>query len=385
MSYSSGFQWKQKFGVWIPRCWKAFNRWRKKYWLTRTLILLALFSPILYESVANPRLILKLVRIACDAIISSSEPQLAHNTAKYYQRREIKTIQILMLAKIDENRNGILDDNELPTAVELEVNPDIIQARVVDVKLDEIITAARKMDLGISIPSAVRIRKEAWFAAAGETKEIFDIQRRKINAYFDESYSSINYGKWETWKSGFVNFFDSLQYNLANLSAVISMWIPWFLLVFIFSLSIQGFFEPDTSKAKISFALIPASVFILISHKKTSFSVDQILFSIAFLSMSFIVGKVAVWMNKKYRFDFPISLSLLIITAVLTVVLPLFGFNPVFNFDKNDFFGMASYFFTCSLNKTTLINSFIILLFIALGFALAYGLSRMRTMRSENT
>jgi hypothetical protein len=380
MSESSGFQWKQKFSIWIPKGWKAFNKWRKKYWLTRIMILLAIFFPVIYTSIFDYHLIQRLVRIACDAVLASSEPQLTDSTTKYYVRREIKILQTLMLAKIDENRNRVLEDNERQTAIESNINPDILLAKVVDVNLDDVVVNARKLDVGLAVPSAKQIRYECWYKAVGGTEPIFEEDHKKINDLFRDNYKFPDYKKFSTWRKG-INFFcDTMLGFISISSAILIMWFLWLFLIFVFTMFIQSLFGIVSERIGALIALFPSTIMSWFAYDKT----DPLFSSLnvcGFISLSCIAGCWAIRLGKKYRIDFRISLSL---TGVVILLIYLLFSSCV----PPDIENLSFVLIKMGLGQWTplaelIIQVILLSIFTFMGLGLIYLLSKIRINRQK--
>lgn len=209
--------------------WTYFNGWRKKYWLTRTLIILLLFLPILYEKFRGHPIVCDLVKYACEAIISNNVPQCEYTLCKYYKIVEIKRLQTSIIVYADKNQNGVLDADEIALLKSKGCNTDEIQKSVLNADMDKLADDAGRLGLLPPAYSTTQIRKNAFNAAHSETEfafkpltdEIFDLIERmnwfyprltekQINdlkiCYTEkelrESPVVPNYCSWATWRMG---------------------------------------------------------------------------------------------------------------------------------------------------------------------------------------
>lgn len=179
----------RKLGKYLKIGWTYFNGWRKKYWLTRTLIILLIFTPILYEKLRGHLIICDLVKIACDSIFYGSIPQSENALCRYYKIVEIKRLQTSIIVYADKNQNGILDADEIEFLKSKGCNTEEIQKSVINADMDKLADDAGKLGLLPPAYSTTQIRKNAFNASHSETEFTF-------NPLKDEVYDLIERMNW---------------------------------------------------------------------------------------------------------------------------------------------------------------------------------------------
>ena len=177
------------FGKYMKVAWTYFNGWRKKYWLTRTLIILLIFTPILYEKLRGHLIICDLVKIACDSIFYGSIPQSENALCRYYKIVEIKRLQTSIIVYADKNQNGILDRDEMELLKSRGCNTEEIQKSVIKANMDKLADDAGRLGLLPPAYSTTQIRRNAFNAANSETEFAF-------NPLKDEVYDLIERMNW---------------------------------------------------------------------------------------------------------------------------------------------------------------------------------------------
>lgn len=137
-----------------------------------------------------------------------------------------------LVAKIDKDEDGVLNDSERERAIALGLDPDQLFAKPFRYDLDEIVVAAQRAGLVSPSYTARAIRNEAWRAAQAETEEIMAPER-------DKTYSMIawyrvpNYLEWATWQHGAKKLFVHVRYSLFFLIGNPSHWVPFFMCVYL--------------------------------------------------------------------------------------------------------------------------------------------------------
>ena len=395
LSKLSDNPWVRIFGGWVSKGWKAFNRWRKRYWLTRTIILLVIFYPCIVDVVVRPPTMVRLVRIACDAILAGGEPQVTHQLTQYYKAREIHNLQSLARAEIDTDGNQKLDAAEQEAALALGVNPTVIEARTVDVDLNEIVATASKLDIAIRTPSARTIRREAFFKALGETELMFAGHHEKIDSLLRSADSFPDRWKLSGWRQSSSEFFYMLFDRLIRFSAILLVWLPWLFVFFLFTLSAQNLLRISSERVGALVALVPALISLgaflnsalVVTHNLPFGSTwtdvlnsREVLayyvpYGIPFASVSCITGCWAIRFGKKTGLDYRIGLLLALVIAFVLAVVRLspvqarWGFWPP---TRARLFGWHGFI------GTALIQWALLCVFAGLGFAVTYFLSRIR-------
>jgi hypothetical protein len=220
-----------KFGKYLKVAWTYFNGWRKKYWLTRTLIILLIFSPILYEKLRGHLIICDLVKIACDSIFYGSIPKAENALCKYYKIVEIKRLQTSIIVYADINQNGTLDVAEIEFLKSKGCNTEEIQKMAINADMDKLADDAGRIGLLPPAYSTTQIRRNAFNAAHSETEfafnpmkdEVYDLigrmnwlypkltekQMNELKLNSSEGYGfkgspiTPDLSSWKTWTNGF--------------------------------------------------------------------------------------------------------------------------------------------------------------------------------------
>ena len=272
----------------LKKIWNGFNWWRKRYCFTRVLILLILFSPLIYERFSGSWIICDLVKIACDGIFISSIPQSENALCKFYKFKEKKRLQFAIIGYADKNRNKILDSEEIVLLRQKGCDIDAIQAGPMNLNLNKLAKNASLLDLLPPGYSTTGIRQEAFFAAHAEndfiykplTNEVYDLIDRQ-NWFFPkftekqmdilrQNYSEEqlsngtvipNYTTWGTWKNGI----DIFYYNIISFFSPLSAIISWFFISVMISLFIVLSVKKHARNISISACLVFLAVILCIT------------------------------------------------------------------------------------------------------------------------
>ncbi len=293
--------------------WTYFNGWRKKYWFTRTLVILLLFSPLLYERCRGHLIICDLVRIACDAILADTVPQYENALCKYYKILEIKRLQITIVVFADKNQNGILDADEIEFLKSKGCDTEEIQESVTKANMDKLAENAGKLGLLPPAYSTTQIRKNAFYAAHSETEfelkplidEVYDLidrmncffpkftekQMNELNTSFAEEFTQkpfvIDFYSWPTWRNGLLSFICEFTSILGPLIAT-ALW-------FSISMMIGLFFAIIFKRYKKFMSIIASLLFLFLllylrHNIPRSLSNNSILYHIFALAIFSIVA-----------------------------------------------------------------------------------------------
>lgn len=190
--------------------WAGFNRWRKRYWLTRVVILCLLFAPTIGPFLARRDMLVELVRIACRAIQLAGEPSHVHALERYYRSEEVYRLQMALRREIDADRNGTIDSAEEARALAAGLDLNQLNERAFRADLEHLAQAAKRLELVPASYSAREVRRRARHSAVAESRRILEPYHKKIEAAFNEYYSWPDYTKWSTWKRGISMFFSGL-------------------------------------------------------------------------------------------------------------------------------------------------------------------------------
>jgi len=191
---------------WPRRAWRVFNRWRKRYWLFRALIVLALFTPVWINLADGEPLVQDLVRMACRAIVVRSEPGVTYELTRYHRAREAHHLQKLLKAHLDRDGNGRLSEDEKQRASQLGLPLEELKKKCVNADLFHLVPAARRAGILGQSTTASQLMGYAIDTATAETEAHAAPYRKAIHRRLEAYLSPPDYGKWETWEGGPLNF-----------------------------------------------------------------------------------------------------------------------------------------------------------------------------------
>ncbi|MHC5033891.1 MAG: hypothetical protein ACYTFZ_02490 [Planctomycetota bacterium] len=197
--------------TWWRGAWRGFNRWRRKYWLTRVIVLLLVFGPAVARRF-DPRgpLFVRLVRIACYAIRTTGEPRAVYNLALYYKAEEARRLRLALQGELDADRDGSLSVEEEERSRAAGLDPDQLTCHILEADLTELGSAAKRLGLVPASYSTTRVRQHAWYAAQAEMDRMFAPAHQRIDALLAEGYQWPDYLRWQTWRTGIDNFLHEL-------------------------------------------------------------------------------------------------------------------------------------------------------------------------------
>jgi len=231
----------------VKQAWSHFNRWRKRHWLLRVLILLIFLAHWAISAPMLPRL----VGYATDAILADSEPRVTHAIHRSHKANAVRRLRRVLVAKLDKDDDGTLDDSEREAAAALGLDPDQLRAKPFSYDLDEIVAAAHRADLVPPSYTGRTIRVEALRLARIETETIMAREREKIDALL-VWYRVPNYLEWATWKNGIEVLSSYYWYPFGHPL----YWIPAFLFLFLTPIVAQVFFDRKKVCLGITFLLL---------------------------------------------------------------------------------------------------------------------------------
>jgi len=217
-SVADGLSWRP----WLRTAWRGFNRWRKRYWKVRVIILLILFSPTIIEVVSGQLLITRLVRMAITAIQYAHEPQIAHNLYRFNTAEEARRLQIALWGALDANKDGVLDERERARAAEIGLDPRQLTERAFVADLDQLGEAAKRLELVPDSYSTARVRRQLFDAARAEAERFVEPSHKEIDRLL--AWQWPDYTKWETWQRG-INLFFSLIFELFGSPLAAATWL----------------------------------------------------------------------------------------------------------------------------------------------------------------
>lgn len=234
----------------LKKVWRGFNYWRKKYWFTRTLIIILLFTPLLYEKIRGHLIICDLVKIACEGIFVATLPQYEHALCRFNKFKEKRRLQTSIIDYADKNKNGVLDQNEIVLLSQHGCEVGEIQKKPLDLDLDKLAINADLLGLLPPGYSTSEIRMNAFFAAHAESEyfynplknEVYDLidrsnwivphftkkQKKMYKLFYGKNLEGPDYTTWKTWEFG-------ISYFIGGLTWIFS---PFLFFVYWFAISV---------------------------------------------------------------------------------------------------------------------------------------------------
>jgi len=239
----------------VRRAWRGFNRWRRRYWPGRVLILLVIFSPMLYQHLSGNTMMRWLVDMGIHAIVSASEPGVTYSLDRYYEAQEADRLQRMLKQEFDRDDSGSLEGDEVKQARDVGLNPEQLRMRCIEADLSDLVAAARRAGLVHASVTAPRLKREALVRARGETRLVTEPYQQKIDRLLRESVSWPNYRKLKPWKYGANNF-------LSTVLRVFNLW--WVsvccLAAFAVSIALQSYQELLGTAAAVILMLLGCSL-----------------------------------------------------------------------------------------------------------------------------
>jgi hypothetical protein len=208
----------------VRAAWRGFNRWRKKYWLTRVIILLLVFGPTIAE-ILDPRglLITRLVRIAVQAIQLHGESSMVYYRARFYRVEEAQRLQMDLRRELDADHDGLLSDAERSRALSAGLAPEQLACPAISADLEALGGAARELGLVPSAYSTAEVRRQAWYTAQAEVERFVRPSHDRIEALLRTPEETLDYTKCSTWKRGIRAFLDGI-FGLFGTPRVGAIW-----------------------------------------------------------------------------------------------------------------------------------------------------------------
>lgn len=206
--------------------WAGFNHWRRRYWLTRVLILLVLFALPIWEYVTERKFIVELVKVAIESIQCSSDQQLVGWMTRFYLGQELNQIQRLVRNGIDANDNEVIEENEYPAASRLGLTSQDLTTWVLEIDAAVLIDAARNLGMVDETLDYAMVRRSARQRAVGFAEEVLGPDRRKIQSILDACNARPNLLKWQTWEDA-LREFPGYLYLLADSNWGLEYQVPW--------------------------------------------------------------------------------------------------------------------------------------------------------------
>lgn len=216
----------------LKHIWSAFNRWRKRHWLLRLIILCLLAV----NAVPGASLLPMLVRIACDAILADSEPKMLDAIYRSNRANATRRLRAALTTKLDTDEDGVLSDAEQESAQNIGLDPIQLTLPPLRVELEQLIPAAQRAGQVPLSYTPRALKKEAWRAALVETEEIMGPERRQLEAML-AWWRRPNYGSLSTWRTALAAFYEYVVlWGPYGLLGNPFHWIPFFAMTYLAAL-----------------------------------------------------------------------------------------------------------------------------------------------------
>ena len=212
-----------KGAPWYARAWRAFNRWRRKYWLTRVLILLLIFGHAVSGRLGHFEVVPRLTGMAINAILRAA-PTMEYHYYRYYKSCEANRLRCLLLHELHAGADGRLDAAGRQRAEALGLNVSQLEEPPPVPDLAPLADAAKALGLVPGTYSVQEARDEAFYAARARSEEFEAREYREAQSILDTCYDWPDYGKWETWQGGLSSFFDNILFVAPPLG--VGIWLP---------------------------------------------------------------------------------------------------------------------------------------------------------------
>ena len=192
----------------LKRCWRAFNRWRERYFLVRLLYLFLMAAVVCH--LAFRQTIVKLVRYALQAIEAGSDPSLVTALARHKRIRLAHHFQLTLRRLADGDEDGSLSQEEMNRAREFGLDPEELAKKSVEADLSQLMEACHHAGLlPISYTAAIA-RREARLAAVAQVEEMKRPARAEIEAML-RTWTKPDYSQLDTWARGGWRFLRQLD------------------------------------------------------------------------------------------------------------------------------------------------------------------------------
>ena len=284
----------------MREAWPAFNRWRKRYWMTRVLILLIIFGPQLYENLSRHAGFVEIVRMSLRAVQLRHEPSHAWDLARYYRAEETQRLQTVLRLELDRDRNGTVEGPEEARARGAGLDSAQLVKPVLEADLTQLIAAARLLQLVPESYTEQQVRQRAWDAAAAESQRFFEPYHRKIESLLDARFRLPDYTRWETWKGGLQQFVGALFWVLGSPSGALTWVLVCLLMPLAASLAVPR--GRRLVGLIVGCALAPVPVAIVGAVRWSECEVWVYCFGFALLTgtLGYIGGKAAARVKRRF-------------------------------------------------------------------------------------
>lgn len=168
----------------LRKAWLAFNRWRRRRWPVRVVVLVLMGSYYFFSH----SIIIKLMRITIDGIFLGFEPELVVSGARVYKAAEADRLRRSLTIYLDVDASGRLDGDEAARAREIGLGPADLKSSALDLDLNVLVTAARRGGLVPAHYTAKCVRRAAFFTALGETEAFLRPWKAEIDGFMADAY-----------------------------------------------------------------------------------------------------------------------------------------------------------------------------------------------------
>lgn len=204
--------------------WHRFNRWRKRWFWVR-LILLLLFAAHIVNEALFP-LLPRLTRMAIEFIDGASEPTLVNALSRYRRIRFTRQLQMSLRAIADKNGDGVIDETERTRLEQWGLDATQLDNKSVHADLAQLIRASHRARLLPKSFTARDVRRDARFAAVAEVEQMKGTYRAEIDAML-KAWEIPDYRRWATWKRGINCLYEQILMFVLTLGKPQTLFV-WF-------------------------------------------------------------------------------------------------------------------------------------------------------------
>lgn len=181
----------------VVLAWRAFNRWRRRYWLLRLVILAILGADAILSHLRTAWLL----RVAIDSIFSSSVPTLVHASARARRAGFADQLQRSLRALADRNADGHIGRSEAALARSFGIDPDELHKSGAKADLRALVGASHRVGLLSLSRTPPRILRETLALARSDADALLQANYQAVENLLGP-YRTPDYARPETWALG---------------------------------------------------------------------------------------------------------------------------------------------------------------------------------------
>lgn len=177
--------------------WHALNRWRRRYWLLRVLVLAVLGA----DAAVYHLMVARLLSVAIDSILNSSVPTLVHAGARARRADFADQLQRSLRALADRDADGYIGQGEAALVRSFGINPGELHKSVAKADLRALIGASHRAGLLSPSHSPRRILRDTLALARSDADALLRPNYQAIGSLL-RPYRTPDYARLETWALG---------------------------------------------------------------------------------------------------------------------------------------------------------------------------------------